>query len=312
MMLMTSMIAGALSAAQPVERPITAPGPMAPLSGTLLDAGDNAPVVLIIPGSGPTDRDGNNPLGVKAAPYKLLAEALAGRGISSVRIDKRGMFGSKDAIPNANKVTIADYTADTDAWVASIRKVTGARCVWLLGHSEGGLVALTAGQHSKGVCGVISVAAVGRKFGAVLREQLTSNPANAPVLEPALQAIDSLEAGKRVDAASLPAPLQTLFADEVQPFLMDLLAEDPAALAASLKVPLLIVQGDADFQVTVDDAKVLAAAQPKAKLAILPGVNHVLKVPAGANRAANLKAYADPALPLAPSVAEEIAAFVKR
>lgn len=311
MMLMTSMLAAAALAAQPVGRAITAPGPLAPLSGTMVEAGKNAPVILIIPGSGPTDRDGNNPLGVKAAPYKLLAEALAARGISSVRIDKRGMFGSKGAVANANKVTIADYAADAKAWVASIRKTTGAKCVWMLGHSEGGLVALTAAQHSQSICGVISVSAVGRKFGAVLREQLTSNPANAPILEPALLAIDSLEAGKPVEAASLPVPLRALFADEVQPFLMNLLAEDPAALAGSLKAPLLIVQGDADFQVTVEDAKVLAAAQPKATMAILPGVNHVLKAPAGTDRVANLKAYADPALPIAPSVVEAIAAFVK-
>ena len=311
MMMITPMLAAALAAAQPLDRPITAPGPLAPLAGTLVDAGKKTPVILIIPGSGPTDRDGNNPLGVKAASYRLLAEALAGRGISSVRIDKRGMFGSKAAIPDANKVTIADYVADTNAWVASVRKSTGARCVWLLGHSEGGLVALSAAQKTEHICGVISVASVGRKFGMVLREQLTSNPANAPNLKPALQAIASLEAGKRVDTASLPAPLQPLFAEAVQPFLMNLLAEDPARLAASLKVPLLIVQGDADFQVTVDDAKSLAAAQPSAKLAILPGVNHVLKVPAGSDRAANLKTYADPNLPLAPSVVDAIATFVK-
>lgn len=306
------LLSAALASTQPPVRPISATGPLAPLAGTLLDAGEGRPVILIIPGSGPTDRDGNNPLGVKAAPYRLLAESLFSLGISSVRIDKRGMFGSKGAVSDANKVTIADYAIDARAWVASIRKKTGAKCVWLLGHSEGGLVALTAGQKAKGICGVISVAAVGRKFGAVLREQISSDRANAPVLEAALRAIDSLEAGRKVDANSLPAPLRTLFADDVQPFLINLLAEDPAGLAASLKVPLLIVQGDLDFQVTVEDAKVLSAAQPKATLAVLPGVNHVLKAPEGSDRIANLRTYADPNLPIAPSVVEAIASFVQR
>lgn len=311
-MMLTTLLAATVAVAQPVEREISAPGPLARLAGTLIDAGDKAPVVLIIPGSGPTDRDGNNPLGVTAAPYKLLAEALAGRGISSVRIDKRGMFGSKEAIPNANKVTIADYSADTNAWVASIRKSTGAKCVWLLGHSEGGLVALSAAQKPKDLCGVITVSAVGRKIGSVMREQLRANPANAPILEAALSTIESLESGKTVDSATLPEPLRVLFSNDVQPFLIDLFAEDPAALAAALKVPLLVVQGDADFQVTVEDAKVLATAQPKATLAILPGVNHVLKVPAGSDRTANLRSYADPTLPIAPSMVDAIAAFVKR
>ena len=78
-------------------------------------------MVLIIPGSGPTDRDGNNPLGVTAAPYRLLAEALAAKGVSSVRIDKRGMFGSKAAVADPNTVTIGDYAADTHDWVEAIR-----------------------------------------------------------------------------------------------------------------------------------------------------------------------------------------------
>jgi pimeloyl-ACP methyl ester carboxylesterase len=301
----------AMVAAAPVEQPLTAPGPQGVLAGTLLDAGKGAPVVLIIPGSGPTDRDGNNPLGVTAAPYRMLSEALGKRGISSVRIDKRGMFGSKSAIPDGNKVTIADYAGDAHNWVASVRKAIGAKCVWVLGHSEGALVALTAGQRSDGICGVISVAGMGRKLGAVMREQFRSNPANAPILEPALGAIDALEAGKTVDVATLPAPLQGLFNPAVQPFIRDLMAQDPPGLARSLKLPLLIVQGDQDLQVTVADARALAAAQPKAKLVIVSGVNHVLKVPGGEGRELNMAAYADPSLPIAPGVVDAVASFVK-
>lgn len=305
------ILAAVIAAAAPAERPLTAPGPQGALAGTLTDAGKDAPVVLIIPGSGPTDRDGNNPLGVSAAPYRLLAEGLGKRGIGSVRIDKRGMFGSKAAIPDANQVTIADYAADMHAWIASIRQATGAKCVWLLGHSEGSLTALAAAQRPTGICGVISVSGMGRKLGDVMRQQLRANPANAPILDAALGAIDTLEAGKPLDAAALPAPLQPLFNPAVQPFLRDLMAHDPTLLAASLNVPLLIVQGDKDIQVTLEDARALAAAQPKAKLVILPGVNHVLKVPAGDDRAANLATYGDSSLPIAPAVVGAVAGFVK-
>ena len=113
------LLAAALAAATPVERQLTAPGPLGPLAGTLLDAGKRAPVVVILPGSGPTDRDGNNPLGVTAAPYRLLAQGLAARGVTTVRIDKRGLFGSRAAIANPNAVTIADYAADAHAWATS-------------------------------------------------------------------------------------------------------------------------------------------------------------------------------------------------
>lgn len=292
--------------------PISAPGPHGSLEGTLVGAGKGAPVVLVIPGSGSTDRDGNNPLGITASPYRLLAEALVEKGVSTVRIDKRGMFGSKAAVIDANAVTIGHYAIDTRNWIAAIRKRTGARCVWLLGHSEGALVALTAGQQPGGICGLILVSAPGRPMGDVIREQLRSNSANAPILDPALQTLDLLEQGKKVDVAGLHPALQRLFAPQVQGFLIDAFARDPAKLAFSLHVPLLIVQGERDVQVSVEDARLLAKAQPRAKFVLLPAMNHVLKdVPTG-DRAANLATYADPSLPVDTGLVDAIAAFVKR
>lgn len=310
-MTMALLFATTLAATSPIEKPVTAPGPLAPLAGTLTDAGDRSPVVLVIPGSGPTDRDGNNPLGVKAASYRLLAGALAAKGISTARIDKRGMFASKAAVADANAVTIADYANDVHSWTKSLRTETGAKCIWLLGHSEGALVALKAAQKPTGICGVIMVAGPGRKLGGVMREQLRANPANAPILAPALGAIDAIEAGRKVDSSALPAPVRPLFAEAVQGFLIDLMAQDPAALARTLKVPLLILQGDRDLQVSVADARLLGAAQPGARVALLEGVNHVLKA-APEDRAANLATYGDPSLPVAASLVEEVAAFVRR
>jgi pimeloyl-ACP methyl ester carboxylesterase len=301
----------ALAIAAAVASAITAPGPNGPLEGTLLDAGTKAPVVLMIPGSGPTDRDGNNPLGITAAPYRLLAEALGQKGVSTVRIDKRGMFGSKAAIPDANKVTIDDYATDTHAWVKAIRDRTGAKCVWVLGHSEGGLVALESAQNPQGICGIILVSAAGRKLGDVLREQLRANPANAPLLSDALAAIDSLEAGKTVDVSAMHPALQKLFAPQVQPFLMNDMAMDPAKLAGSTKVPVLILQGGRELQVSEADAKALAAAQPKAKLVLIPAMNHVLKDVASDDRAANAATYADPSIPVDSTLVDAIAGFVR-
>jgi pimeloyl-ACP methyl ester carboxylesterase len=306
------MIEILIAAAAVAAVPITAPGPQGPLAGTFVDAGKNAPVVLIIPGSGPTDRDGNNRLGITAAPYRLLAEALAGKGVSSVRIDKRGMFGSKAAVADANKVTIGDYAADTHNWVVAIRKQTGASCVWVLGHSEGALVALAAAQQPDGICGVILVSGAGRKLSDVIREQLRANPANAPLLDSAMAALDSLELGQHVDVSGMHPALQRLFAPQVQDFLIDVFHYDPAKLAASVKVPMLIVQGERDLQVSSVDARALAAAQPKAKLVLLPQMNHVLKDVESDDHAANLATYADPSLPVDPGLVAAIAAFVKR
>jgi len=302
------MMALALAAAAAAAT-VTIPGPKGPLEGTLLTAGAGAPVVVVIPGSGPTDRDGNSPLGITAAPYRLLAEALAGRGVSTLRIDKRGLFGSK-AAGDPNDVTVAAYAADTRGWAKEAARLTGRSCVWLLGHSEGGLVALQAAQDRQGLCGVILVAAPGRPLGEVMRDQLRANPANAPILAPALAAIDSLEAGRRIDAAALPPPLPMLFPAAVQGYMIDLFAQDPQRLAASLKVPLLIVQGDRDLQVGVADARRLAAGAPAARLAILPGVNHVMKRVTGNDAAADIALYRDASVPVDAALVTVIASMV--
>jgi pimeloyl-ACP methyl ester carboxylesterase len=301
-----------LMAAAAASIAMTAPGPKGPLAGTYLDAGNGAPVVLLIPGSGPTDRDGNSTLGITAAPYRMLAEALAPKGVSTVRIDKRGMFGSKAAVADANKVEIGDYAHDAHSWAAAIRKLTGAKCVWLLGHSEGALVALAAVQDPHDLCGAILVSGAGRKLSDVIREQLKSNPANAPVLDSAMAALDSLDRGQHVDVTNMNPALLPLFRPQVQDYLIDMFRQDPAKLAASARLPLLIVQGERDIQISAADAKLLAAAQPKARLVLIPAMNHVLKDVVSDDRAANLATYADSSLPVDSTLVDTIAEFVKR
>lgn len=300
-------------AAAGVESFVSVPGPKGPLKGTMLapDKATGVPIVVIIPGSGPTDRDGNNGPGVKASTYKLLAEALADRGVASVRIDKRGMFASAAAVPDGNQVTIAAYAEDAHAWAAEAKRLTGGRCAWLLGHSEGALVALAAAQNPEDICGLVLVAGAGRRLSDVLRQQLNDNPANAPLLPAAMKAIDELEAGRHVDVTGMHPALAQLFNPAVQDFIINSFSYDPAGLMKTYPGPVLVLQGSTDLQVSMADAERLAAARPGVTLVRLDGVNHVLKA-APADRPANAATYADPSLPLASGVAEAIAAFVKR
>ncbi|MCX4166251.1 MULTISPECIES: alpha/beta hydrolase [Paraburkholderia] len=295
---------------------IEAPGPMGPLRGTMLtpapaSTSHGVPVVLIVPGSGPTDRDGNSPLGIHASSYRLLAEGLAAHGIATVRIDKRGMFGSAAAIPDANAVTIDDYASDIRSWITTVRRQTDAPCVWVLGHSEGGLVALVAAQHTPHICGLILVATPGRRLGDVLREQLLAAPGIAPIANHAMSVLNTLESGQRVDAATVGPALMPLFAPQVQGFLMSELSLDPAALIANYHQPVLIVQGERDIQVSTTDARRLKHAAPDAQLALLANMNHALKTVSTDDRNENHATYANPDLPLANDVVDVIANFVK-
>ncbi len=305
-----------------MQEDLTAPGPDGPLAGTLtLPPGPaplatETPVFLIVPGSGPTDRDGTSPLGIAAAPYRLLAEALAERGYPSVRIDKRGMFGSSGAVSDPNDVTIAGYGDDLLAWTDTIQARLpaqgGPRCVIPIGHSEGGLVALATMARLPDACGVILIASIGRPLDQVMGDQLRANPANAPFLQEAEAALAALRLGERVDGTTMTAELRPLFAPEVQGFLIDAMSHEPTKLAAQARVPILVIQGTHDLQVSVTDATRLAEAAPDATLSLLPQVNHVLKHVASHDPAANLATYADPDLPISSAVVDAIVQFVAK
>ena len=292
----------------PVSTPVELASSPAPLHGTLLTPdGQTRAAAVILPGSGPTDRDGNSAqFGIRAGTYRLLAEGLAERGVATIRIDKRGIGESAAAGPAEADLRFNTYADDARAWAAETAAKTGRPCAWLIGHSEGALVALAAVENGDDkICGLVLLSGAGRPAGVVLREQLAALP--EPLKTKAYDALTELEAGRLV--ADPPAELAALFRPSVQPYLISWLALDPAKLAAAYDGPVFIGQGTTDLQVTVADAQAIKAAQPRAELAVWDGVNHVLKI-APAERGANVTTYMDPALPLAPGVVEAVAGFV--
>ena len=291
---------------------LDAAGPKGPLKGTLLTPNSKpTAVVLIVPGSGPTDRDGNNPLGVNASPYRLLAEGLATKGFATLRIDKRGMFASAMAVEDANAVTIADYVDDVRSWLDVLRRHMHTPCIWVLGHSEGGVVALASAQEEN-VCGVVLIATPGRPMGEVLRGQLNAKPENEILLKQALPIIDALEHQQRVAITNIHPALQSIFNPAVQGFLINAFSYNPGHLISSISKPVLVLQGQRDLQVEETDARLLKAANPQASLVILPNMNHVMKEVTSDDRKANIATYAEPVLPLAPGLIDSIEHFLIR
>jgi len=219
------------------------------------------------------------------------------------------MFGSSAAAADANNVRMTDLADDVRAWGREAQKRTSAPCAWLIGHSEGSLVALITTQQPEGICGLILVAGPGRKMGDVLREQFKAHPGNALILEQVLAAISELEVGRHVDVSNMHPALMGIFPPSVQGFLIDEMSYDPAQLLARYPGPVLVLQGTTDLQISMQDAQRLAGARPGVTLVTLEGVNHVLKI-APADPAGNSATYGNSALPIAPSLVEAIAAFL--
>jgi pimeloyl-ACP methyl ester carboxylesterase len=295
--------------AQVREQPIALETPSGSLAGTLAlpAATGRVPVVLLIAGSGPTDRDGNGPVAqLRNDSLKLLAAALADAGFASVRYDKRGIGASRAAGPTESALRFDTFVDDAAAWVARLRAEPRFASVSIVGHSEGALVGLLAARRG-GVAGYVSVAGIAQPVGAILRTQLAGKlpPDLAATSETILA---SLERGQPV--SDVPPALASLYRPSVQPFLISELKIVPGAEMAALAIPALIVQGTTDIQVGVGEARALKAAQPRAVLALIPGMNHPLKdVPA--DMARQMASYGDPALPLAPGLVDAITGFLR-
>ncbi|RML36909.1 Alpha/beta hydrolase protein [Pseudomonas syringae pv. atrofaciens] len=308
--LILSLATATASAAAPsaVQRPISVDTENGKLYGTLLMPRSDkpVPVVLIVAGSGPTDRDGNNPEGGRNDSMKRLAVILASNNIASVRYDKRGVAASKAVTPDERNLSVERYVADVQLWARALKANPRLGQLILLGHSEGALVATLAAEKV-GAAALISVAGTGRPVDQVLREQFQER-LPPDLLQRSDQLLDELKAGKTDD--NVPAELEVVFRPSVQPYLISLFRQDPAAAFGALHIPALIVQGRNDIQVGVGDALLLQKAKPDAQLALIDGMNHVLRiVPDDLQQ--QLLSYRNPTQPLASEVTERILSFIK-
>jgi len=290
-----------------LQRPITLDTGNGELFGSLLlpKSDKPVPVVLIISGSGPTDRDGNNPDGGRNDSLKRLAWVLAKHNIASVRYDKRGVAASLAATPDERNLSVEAYVTDAQAWGRKLKADPRFGQLILLGHSEGALIASLAAPDIDAAA-VISMSGSARPIDQVLRQQLARSLPPA-LMQRSNELLDSLMAGKTDD--NVPPPLQVIFRPSVQPYLISLFRQDPAAAFARLKMPALIIQGSNDIQVGVQDARLLKTAKPDAELALIEGMNHVLRiVPNDVKR--QLASYKDPNLPLAAELGARVLGFI--
>ena len=273
------------------------------IHGTLLEAKETQSVLaIIIAGSGPTDRHGNS-LSIKGYYLKMLADGLNKNGVSTFRYDKRGVSKSLGNLKSTAEIRFSDYINDAKSIINHFKNIKRFTKIVVIGHSEGALIGMIA---SKSIAdNFISIAGAGEDYLTVIKRQLSTRAPYIKAMSDPI--INELKKNKLVD--SVPPLLNSLFAPNLQTFLIDASSHDPVVEISKLKIPVLIIQGTNDVQITVNDAKILHAAASESRLEIIEGMNHVLRQ-ASENFLLNIQTYGNSDLPIEELVIKLISTFI--
>ncbi|QSW90551.1 alpha/beta hydrolase [Flavobacterium endoglycinae] len=276
------------------------------LFGTLTvpDNVKKCPVALLIAGSGPTDRNGNNPM-MKNNSLKMLAEALAQNGIASLRYDKRGIGESKPAATAESSLVFENYTEDAKSWINFLKQDKRFTQLIIIGHSEGSLIGMIASAKA---AKFISIAGAGESADKLLKNQISSK-SNKQIEDMTFPIIDSLKSGNQVK--KVDPMLNSLFRPSIQPYLISWFKYDPQIEIKKLTIPVLIIQGNNDLQVDVKDAENLSKASKNSELVIIDKMNHIMKTIEG-DKQANMESYKNENLPISETLINKIVSFIKK
>ena len=291
-----------------VETPITVKTLVGTISGTLTtpkDVSGKIPVVIIIPGTGPIDRDGNSTTGLNTNMYKLLAEALGKSGIASVRYDRR-MVGQSTGNQKESELRFEDNVDDVVSIIDLLTSDERFSKIVIAGHSEGALVGMLATTEEP-IKGFISLEGAGYPGEKILTDQMKNQPQY--MADGIKNILDSLKRGKI--NPNVDPQLYSIARPSVQFYMMSWCRYDPTQVIRKLKMPILLIQGTTDLQVTVDNGQKLKSAKSNAYLMIIRGMNYVLKT-APADKEPNLATYKQPDLPLNTEMVTDIVDFIQK
>lgn len=262
----------------------------------------NKTLVIVIAGSGPTDRNGNQKNVVNNS-LKFLCEGLASHAIHAFSYDKRMFAMIKAGNLDEASLSFNDFITDANDVIQYFKNTKKYTKIVITGHSEGALIGLVAAQ--KNTDAYISIAGAGRGIDEVLMDQIAKQ---APFLQDEVkQHLELLKSGKTFELKN--QMLAAVFRPSVQPYIISWLKYLPQQEIKKLQIPILILNGIKDLQVSITDAQLLKQAKPEAKLVLITNMNHVLKDITGDNNA-NMAAYNNPELPNVPQLLDEILVFI--
>ena len=274
------------------------------IDGTLLLPIDNPKpnLAIIIGDSGPTDRNGNQNF-LKNNSLKKLSEGLSKNGIASFRYDKRIVKQIRNNYVDKN-ITFDDFVTDAISVIYYFKASNNYNKIYVIGHGQGSLVGILASED--GVDGFISIGGAGNSIDDVIIEQIEKT---APMFtEDAKGVFTVLKNGKTT--SHYPEALGSIFKEDIQLFMSNWMQYNPQDEIKKLSIPILIINGTKDLQVSVEEAKLLESAAIHASLKIIDKLNHIMYTIEG-DDLENSKSYNESFRQISPELIETILGFIK-
>jgi pimeloyl-ACP methyl ester carboxylesterase len=260
-------------------------------------------LVILIAGSGPTDRNGNQ-AGLENNSLRLLAQGLAKDGNAVYSYDKRMFAQIKQGTMDEKSLRFSDFIGDAKDVIAYFRNKKEYGKIIVAGHSEGSLIGLVAAQDKRADA-FISIAGPGRPIDQIITDQIA---AQMPTMREEIDGyFDKMRKGEQFDSNPM---LASVFRESVRPYILSWMAYDPAAEIKKLNIPVLVINGAKDLQVKTTEADALKAAKPNATLVIIENMNHVFKEIKG-DASENMESYNNPNLPVAAGLVSAVNQFIK-
>jgi alpha/beta superfamily hydrolase len=276
------------------------------LNGTLytpIKRNNATKLVILIAGSGPTNRDGNQ-IGLTNNSLKLLAESIVNNGIAVYSYDKRIFAQMASGKLDEASLTFDNFIDDAKAVILYFKNQKKYHSITVAGHSEGALIGMVAANGNADA--YISIAGAGRTIDEVLLEQIEKQ---APFLKEEVEKnLATLKSGNTFELKN--QMLASLFRASVQPYMISWIKYNPQNEIKKLQIPSLLINGDKDIQVSVQDAQLLQQAKPNAQLHIIPNMNHIFKVIKG-DDIENKASYTNPELPICVELTSIITTFIR-
>lgn len=262
--------------------------------------------VLIISGSGSTDRDGNTKPIYTSNALKMLSEELTKLGFATLRYDKRGVGKSISDSLKTENLRFEQLVDDASKWIAFLKSKYDD--ITVIGHSQGALVGMLAiNNNNTKVNRFISLAGLSEDAYTTVKRQLANQPKF--VIDAAYPILDSLKIGVKVN--DVPAYLNSLFNPKSQDYFISFMKYDPRDEIKKLNIPILVIQGTSDLQITVEGATEMSNKSQHSTLKIIEDMNHVLKK-SSKETSENMKTYNNPTLSLHPDLTIVIKEFLKK